>query len=76
MNVVSPGTIVTPGYKNELGMNADQIKQFEADAAAITPLGRSGKPDEIATVVLFLASDESSYVNGVELFADGGSAQI
>ena len=76
VNVVSPGTVVTPGYRNELGMNDDQIKQFEADAAATTPLGRSGRPDEIASVVLFLASDDSAYVNGVELFADGGSAQI
>ena len=76
MNVVSPGTVVTPGYKSELGMNDEQVKEFEAQAAATTPLGRTGTPDEIAKAVVFLASDESSYINGVELFVDGGAAQI
>jgi NAD(P)-dependent dehydrogenase (short-subunit alcohol dehydrogenase family) len=76
VNVVAPGTVVTPAYKNQLGMTDDQIKQFEAQAAAATPLGRAGTPDEIARAVLFLASDESSFVNGIELFVDGGAAQI
>lgn len=76
VNVVSPGTVVTPAYTSELGMNAEQVKEFEAQAAASTPLGRTGTPDEIAKAVLFLASDESSYVNGIELFVDGGAAQI
>ena len=49
---------------------------MKEQAAATTPLGRTGTPDEIAAAVLFLASDESSYVNGVELFVDGGAAQI
>lgn len=76
VNVVSPGTVVTPAYKSELGMNEEQIKEFETQAATTTPLGRTGTPEEIAKAVLFLASDESSYVNGVELFVDGGAAQI
>lgn len=76
VNVVAPGTVVTPGYKNELGMTDEQIKQFVAQAAAATPLGRAGTPDEIAKAVLFLASDDSSYVTGIELFVDGGAAQI
>ena len=76
VNVVSPGTVVTPGYKNELGMNDEQIKEFEARAAATTPLGRSGTPDEIAKAVVFLASDDSSYMTGADLFVDGGAAQI
>ena len=76
VNVVSPGTVVTPGYKSELGMNDEQIEGFKAQAAATTPLGRTGTPDEIAKAVLFLASDDSSYVNGIELFVDGGAAQI
>ncbi len=76
MNVVAPGTVVTPAYKSELGLTDDQIKQFEAQAAAGTPLGRTGTPDEIARAVVFLASDDSSYVNGIELFVDGGAAQV
>jgi NAD(P)-dependent dehydrogenase (short-subunit alcohol dehydrogenase family) len=76
VNVVAPGTVVTPAYKNELGMTDDQIKQFVAQAAATTPLGRAGTPEEIAKAVLFLASDDSSYVTGIELFVDGGAAQI
>lgn len=76
VNVVSPGTVVTPAYKSELGMNDEQIKAFEADAASKTPLGRSGTPEEIARAVVFLASDDSSYITGAELFVDGGAAQI
>ncbi|QJW94905.1 SDR family oxidoreductase [Frigoriglobus tundricola] len=76
VNVVSPGTVVTPGYKTELGMTDEQITEFEARAAAATPLGRAGTPDEIATAVVFLASDDSSYVTGTELFVDGGAAQV
>src|SRR6476620_9294991 len=76
VNVIAPGTIVTPGYKSELGLSDEQIGEFKAQAAAATPLGRTGVPEEVAAAVLFLASDESSYVNGVELFVDGGAAQI
>lgn len=76
VNVVSPGTVVTPGYKNGLGMSDQQIEEFEAQAAATTPLGRAGTPDEIAKAVVFLASDDSSYITGIELFVDGGAAQI
>jgi len=76
VNVISPGTVITPGYKSELGLSDEQIAQFEAQAATTTPLGRAGTPDEIAKAVVFLASDESSYINGIELFVDGGAAQI
>jgi len=76
VNVVSPGTVVTPAYKSELGLTDEQIEGFAAQAAAVTPLGRTGTPDEIAKVVVFLASDDSSFVNGIELFVDGGAAQI
>jgi NAD(P)-dependent dehydrogenase (short-subunit alcohol dehydrogenase family) len=76
VNVVSPGTVVTPGYKNELGLSDEEIKRIETQAIATTPLGRAGTPDEIAKAVLFLASDDSSYVTGIELFVDGGVAQI
>ncbi len=76
VNVVSPGTVVTPAYQSELGMNEEQIRAFEADAAAQAPLGRSGTPDEIARAVVFLACEDSSYMTGAELFVDGGAAQI
>jgi NAD(P)-dependent dehydrogenase (short-subunit alcohol dehydrogenase family) len=76
VNVVSPGTIITPGYKNELGLSDEQIEEFKAQTAATTPLGRAGTPDEVAKAVVFLASDDSSYITGTELFVDGGAAQI
>lgn len=76
VNAVSPGTVVTPAYKSELGMNDEQIEEFVAQAALQTPLGRAGTPDEIAKAVLFLASEDSSYITGAELFVDGGAAQI
>ena len=75
VNVVSPGTVITPGYKNA-GLTDEQIAEMKAQAAATTPLGRVGTPDEIAKTVVFLASDDSSYVTGIELFVDGGAAQI
>ncbi len=76
VNVVAPGTVVTPGYKTELGMTDEQIEQFSAQAAATTPLGRTGLPGEIAKAVVFLASDDSSYITGVELFVNSGAAKI
>jgi NAD(P)-dependent dehydrogenase (short-subunit alcohol dehydrogenase family) len=74
VNVVSPGPIETPGL-NGLG-DEEQNRQFKVGMAAGVPLGRIGAPDEIAKVVVFLASDDSSFVNGIELFVDGGMAQI
>lgn len=76
VNAVSPGTVVTPAYKSALGLSDKQIEDFEAQAAATTPLGRAGTPDEIAKAVVFLASDDSSYITGIELFVDGGAAQV
>jgi NAD(P)-dependent dehydrogenase (short-subunit alcohol dehydrogenase family) len=76
VNVVAPGTIVTEAYKSELGLNDEQIEGMKAQVAATTPSGRTGTPEEVAGVVVFLASEDASYVNGVELFVDGGAAQI
>jgi NAD(P)-dependent dehydrogenase (short-subunit alcohol dehydrogenase family) len=76
VNAISPGVVPTPAYTTSLGMNQETIDQYVQSAKAGIPLGREGTPDEIAKAVLFLASDDSSYVNGVELFVDGGLAQI
>ncbi|HVK89560.1 MAG TPA: SDR family oxidoreductase [Kofleriaceae bacterium] len=74
VNVVSPGNTKTPGL---LGLvPAEHGERFLENQAARTPLGRVGSPEEIASVALFLASEDSSYVTGVELFADGGDAQV
>jgi len=75
VNAISPGVVPTPGY-DHLGLSAEQIRGFIDSQAANIPLGRVGTPDEIGKAVLFLASDDSSFVNGVELFVDGGMAQI
>jgi NAD(P)-dependent dehydrogenase (short-subunit alcohol dehydrogenase family) len=75
VNVVSPGPIDTPGYNN-LGLTAVLLEQFKTNVVGAVPMGRMGSPDEIAKAVLFLASDDSSYVTGIELFVDGGMAQI
>ncbi len=75
VNVVSPGPIDTPGVDG-LAQNEEQAKQFKAGLIAQVPLGRMGEPDEIAKAVVFLASDDASYVAGVELFVDGGMIQV
>ena len=76
VNAVSPGVIPSPGYRNSLGMTEEQIKQYADSVVGEIPLGRTGTLDEVAKVVAFLASDESSYVTGIELFVDGGMTQI
>jgi NAD(P)-dependent dehydrogenase (short-subunit alcohol dehydrogenase family) len=76
VNAISPGIIPTPGYNTSLGMTQEQVDQFVQSSIGNIPLGRPGTADEIAKAVLFLASDDSSYVSGIELFVDGGLAQI
>ncbi|RAS32087.1 SDR family NAD(P)-dependent oxidoreductase [Paraburkholderia bryophila] len=76
VNVVAPGVVVTPAYKNELKMTDEQIDAYCKEMAEATPLGRIGQADEIAKAVSFLASDDASYITGVELFVDGGLVQV
>src|SRR5580698_2270682 len=76
VNAISPGIIPTPGYNTSLGMTQEQVDQFVESSIPNIPLGRPGTTDEIAKAVSFLASDDSSYVTGIELFVDGGLAQI
>jgi NAD(P)-dependent dehydrogenase (short-subunit alcohol dehydrogenase family) len=70
VNVLSPGYIATPGLAHFM---TDEEK---ASAVATVPLGRIGMPDDIGKAAVFLASDDSAYVTGIELFVDGGAAQI
>jgi NAD(P)-dependent dehydrogenase (short-subunit alcohol dehydrogenase family) len=70
VNVLSPGTTATPGLSHFL---TDEEK---ASAVASVPLGRIGMPDDLAKAAVFLASDDSSYVTGIELFVDGGAVQV
>jgi NAD(P)-dependent dehydrogenase (short-subunit alcohol dehydrogenase family) len=75
VNAVSPGTIDTPGL-GELLASSQVGEQRRKMISTSIPLGRLGTPDEIAKAVVFLASDDSSYVAAVELFVDGGFAQV
>ena len=59
-----------------MGLSEEQFEQFKKSVLNSLPLGRVGTPDEIAKAVAFLASDDSSYITGIELFVDGGIAQI
>jgi NAD(P)-dependent dehydrogenase (short-subunit alcohol dehydrogenase family) len=75
INVLSPGPVETPGLKG-LAPDAESAKGLLAQMSSLVPLGRIGQPSEIAAAAAFLASDDSSFVNGSELFVDGGMAQI
>lgn len=75
VNVVSPGLIATP-FWSKVGLSEDQVEAFGAEVVGQTPLGRAGKPEEIASTVAFLASDDSSYFTGADLVADGGLNQV
>lgn len=75
VNVLSPGSTITPGLLNVVE-STGQKEAMLADFAQQTPLGRIGDADEIAAAALFLASDDSSFMTGSELFADGGLAQV
>jgi NAD(P)-dependent dehydrogenase (short-subunit alcohol dehydrogenase family) len=75
VNAVSPGLTETAGLNDLFGGGA-QAEGTKDYLSGLVPAGRIGRPDEIAKAVLFLASDDASYINGIELFVDGGQAQI
>ena len=75
VNVVSPGPIDTPAIALVTGSKENAAAMLD-EMAKTVPLGRHGQPDEIAKAVVFLASDDASYVNGVELFVDGGMVAV
>lgn len=72
VNVVAPGATKTPIWSRNASRSEEQVSGLEAQLSRIIPLGRMGEAEEIAKAVLFLASDDSSYIQGVELFVDGG----
>ena len=76
VNTLSPGPIKTPGLVELVGNDAGQQQGFLDHLASMIPMGRVGDPDEIAKAAVFLASDDASFVNGIELFVDGGLRQI
>jgi NAD(P)-dependent dehydrogenase (short-subunit alcohol dehydrogenase family) len=73
VNVVSPGATDTPGLRGLNQMSGEGLTDLYRDQV---PLGRLGRPEDVASAVSFLASDESSYISGTELFVDGGLAQV
>ena len=75
VNAVSPGSIDTPGLSELLASSPAGQERMKIMSNSV-PLGRFGRPEEVAKVVAFLASDRSSYVAGAELFVDGGFAQV
>ncbi len=75
VNALSPGPIDTPGVRG-IAQNEEHFQQLKAHLEAAMPMGRMGTPDEIAKAAVFLASDDSSFITGIELFVDGGMAQI
>jgi NAD(P)-dependent dehydrogenase (short-subunit alcohol dehydrogenase family) len=76
VNSMSPGPTETPALEKTTGLTAAQAKKAAAQYATQIPMGRRGKPEEIAAAVTFLASDESSFITGVDLAVDGGMAQV
>lgn len=75
VNSISPGPIETPIF-DRMGLTKEQITGFGQAIVSQVPMGRFGKGDEIANTALFLASDDSSYVSGIDLAVDGGMAQV
>ncbi|GAA0871780.1 SDR family oxidoreductase [Gangjinia marincola] len=76
VNSIAPGPIGTPIYSKMDGMSEEEVEQMGANMAQSVPLSRFGEPQEIAAAAVFLASDDASYVNGIELEIDGGMSQI
>ncbi|MBV9176144.1 MAG: SDR family oxidoreductase [Nitrososphaeraceae archaeon] len=74
VNAVSPGSVDTPIFSPF--MYQKEYEQFKNNVVETIPIGRMGDPDEVSKAVSFLSSDDSSYITGIELFIDGGVAQI
>ena len=75
VNSIAPGPIETPIY-GKMGMPQDVVEEMGKGFAAMVPLGRFGTSEEVANTALFLASDDASYINGIEIEVDGGMSQV
>ncbi|WP_298781734.1 SDR family NAD(P)-dependent oxidoreductase [uncultured Polaribacter sp.] len=75
VNTIAPGPIETPIYE-KMGLPEKAVKEMGTSFASLIPLGRFGKPEEIAKTALFLASDDASFINGIEIEVDGGLSQV
>lgn len=75
VNCLSPGPVLTP-IIGKMGIDEAQFSAFEKHVAGLIPLGRLGRPEELANAALFLASDDSSFITGVDLCVDGGLSQL
>ena len=75
VNAISPGPIETPIF-SKMDLTEEQQQEFAQNVVQMIPMGRPGKVEEIASAVLFLASDDSSYITGTELAVDGGMVQV
>ena len=76
VNMVSPGPTETPLINRNIGMSEAEVKALRETMIGNIPMHRMGEPEEIARAVLFLASDEASFINGVDLFVDGGCVEL
>ncbi|WP_406502846.1 SDR family NAD(P)-dependent oxidoreductase [Streptomyces sp. NBC_01602] len=77
VNAISPGTIDTPGLDGAIGgADTEQGRQVKEFLVSRIPLGRIGTPEDVADVALFLASDQSRFVTGAEIYVDGGTVQV
>lgn len=75
VNCLSPGPVLTP-IIGKMGIGDEQFAAFERQVAGLIPLGRLGRPEELANAALFLASDDSSFITGIDLCVDGGLSQL
>lgn len=76
VNVVSPGPTETPIMNRNPGMDESDVEVLRARMCEAVPMKRMGEPDEIAKAILFLASDDASFITGIDLYADGGSVEL
>ena len=76
VNAVSQGVVPTEGYMTEQGMPAEQVKEYTNRVSSEIPVGKVGNSEEIGNAVVFLASDASSFITGVELTVDGGQTMV